>query len=289
MHIIKFPNGNLSEINPEYRTVQLTCLEPEVSTILIDIVESVVPCLGWRPSSRNLLYIILCRIAEASHFDSTHEDLGMEIWPELGKHGAKKKIGKHIAHMKEDMRVTGFQAVFIRKGPVVQNKKGEYYSLPSRFEKRDFWQLFAAVQEASRSLDLFSMPVSARRMKVRAICEAFYKSCEFQPIPKKEQAKMERQKGQMKLPATDSEAGGAIGPELGRRVTKADVERRIAEEFDRLFGDGIDWLNLGLEPEDFWRKFRVNMGELDDRLTNARRSGMKLVTDRMNARRRATK
>lgn len=248
-----------SSRNPSPNTVAFSCLEPQVATLILDVIAALVSVLRWRQVSQSLLIAILSRLAELPFFELTHAEFSAALWPHLADSAREKKFSKWLAKFKEDIALSNCAPVRIGKPRVERRSDGSFKSLPTMYTSGIFWLLFRAVQDAAMECDLMREEnVNKRRAKVRAIVAAWLKESGAVPI---ERAKKDEQIKPAKpsLPcnclcpscvccftknnATASEANGAE-PVLSVQIER---EKRRLVEIEREFvAIGTAMINRGI-------------------------------------------
>lgn len=241
--------------NLSANTVAFACLEPQVATLILDVIHALASVLLWRQVSKSLLVEILSRLAEAASFEQSHMDFAAALWPHLGDPARKEKFTKWLKKMRADMELSNCPAVRVSSPRPEKNERGQWRNLPTLYTVGIFWLLFRAVQDAAMECDLLALDVRPRRAKVRAIVAQWLK--EAGAIPIERQKKTEEIKpAKPSLPCScacancakcaakaPASTAPAEEPVLSVRVARA-KERGVEIERD-MVDLGTELLNLG--------------------------------------------
>lgn len=155
--------------NLSSNTVAFACLQPEVATLINDVIGAQAQELRWRPVSKSLLTEILSGLAESESFERIHEDFSYALWPHLNDSARKEKFSKWLKKLQEDMVLSNCHSVRINSKRREKTQRGEWRNLPTLYQPGNFWLLFRAVQDAAMECDLMQLDVNPRRAQVRKI------------------------------------------------------------------------------------------------------------------------
>ena len=150
-------------------TVIFAQLKPEVALVIVDIVAAITSVLRWRQVSQNLLFAILTRIGECDFFDCSHANFSAAIWSYLNGSAREDKFSKWLTKLKEDMALSKFFPVDVKKPRPDRHEDGSFRSRPTRYLPGVFWNLYYVVQDEALKCDLFSFEKDERRAWIRAI------------------------------------------------------------------------------------------------------------------------
>lgn len=260
-------------------TVAFACLEPQVALLIVDVVNALASVLRWRPVSKLLLIEILSRLAESSSFEMRHAEFSAALWSYLKDSARERKFFKWLVKMKDDMELSNCPAVRIPQSRKERHADGNFKTLPTLYLPGIFWDLFRAVQDAAMECDLMrESDVKKRRAKVRAIVAKWLN--EHEAVPVERQKKEEDVKPakpslpcRCACPSCASCAAKAPAVEEDRqaekRITRHDVSERMGAAFEELFQCGIDWANLDLDLNEYWRRLIADQEMIQERMATA--------------------
>lgn len=161
-------NDHTRNLSPN--TVSFACLEPQVATLILDVIAALVSVLRWRQASQSILIAILSRLAESPFFEMTHAEFSAALWSYLVDAAREKKFSRWLTKFKEDMALSNCAPIKIGKPRIERREDGSFKSLPTMYTPGIFWLLFRAVQDAAMECDLMREEnISKRRARIRAI------------------------------------------------------------------------------------------------------------------------
>lgn len=234
-------------------------LPPSVVVLILDVIHAVFSILCWRRSSKSLLAEILSRLAETEFFEQTHDEFSAALCPYQAQSRRIEKLSRWIAKLKEDMKLSGFQAIWIENRRTRRNEDGAVRGLPTMYKRGAFWKLFGAVQDAAMKCDLLALPVRQRRAQVRAIVAQWLKEAGAIPIDSTKKTE-EIKPAKPSLPcrcACASCATCAAKPHVAPRAEE--LRREPNEDFETELNKFAD----------FFERHLREIGQIDKRLTYA--------------------
>jgi len=261
-------------------TVIFAQLKPEVALVIVDIVAAITSVLRWRQVSQNLLFAILTRIGECDFFDCSHANFSAAIWSYLNGSAREDKFSKWLTKLKEDMALSKFFPVDVKKPRPDRHEDGSFRSRPTRYLPGVFWNLYYVVQDEALKCDLFSFEKDERRAWIRAIVKRWlgeHGALAIERVKKDDKVKPPNPSLPCKCACASCQtcaAKSVTGSEAEKRpaqerITKSGVALRMGNALEELFECGAQWANLELDMKEYWVKVTTEISVLDQRLAGA--------------------
>lgn len=229
-------------------------LDPEVATLITEIIHALYFVLRWRQSSKSFLTEILTRLAERDFFECGHAAFSVDLFPGLDNEARKVKISRWNRKIKDDQRDSKYQAVWIEARRAERLPNGEYKGLPTIYRSGDFWNLFKCVQFDAEKCDLMNLPLKNRRQRIKATVQEYLKVVNAIPVDRakiEEKAKPPNPSPPCKCSCAHCAqclAKGATGSEADEPVLSVQIEREkkmLREIEERFVSTGQAMLNRG--------------------------------------------